>query len=99
MQQNMHWASHLFCYNERIMELKIARNLFHVCCLSLLVLTTNVVAQDRTIIPGSRVGQVELGMSRKEVHRKLGKPEKKYGKSKGLASESWRLNINLEPLD
>ncbi len=63
----------------------------HLLCASviMLVLAPFAFGQDFEIRPGKRIGKVELGMTRREVYRRIGKPVGSYSMPKGLTGEYW----------
>jgi hypothetical protein len=53
-------------------------------------LVASVAAQDYDIMPGRRIGKVEVGMSRQAVHSLLGQPTGVYRmRAKGYKGEYW----------
>ncbi|MGB7926323.1 MAG: hypothetical protein WCF57_23990 [Pyrinomonadaceae bacterium] len=57
------------------------------CFLSLVAVS--VAAQDFKIEPGRRIGKIELGATRPEVHKTLGKPSATYRSPGGTTGEVW----------
>lgn len=70
-------------------RLKKFRSLIVAACLSLLFVTT-AAAQNNDIIPGVRIGKIEIGMSRQAVHSTLGNPTGTYTlRARGYKGEYW----------
>jgi hypothetical protein len=58
-------------------------------CLMLLFVA-GAAAQDYDIVPGSRIGKIEIGMSRQAVHDALGLPTGAYRmRTRGYRGEYW----------
>lgn len=58
-------------------------------CLMLLFVA-GAAAQDYDIMPGNRIGKIEIGMSRQKVHDTLGNPTGAYSlRSRGYKGEYW----------
>lgn len=67
---------------------KMIRQIALASCL-LLLATVCVAAQDFKIVPGRRIGKIELGASRQMVHKTLGQPSSTYRAPGGLTGEVW----------
>jgi hypothetical protein len=81
-----------------MMRLKMFRRLIVASCLMLLFMTV-AVAQDYDIMPGSRIGKIEIGMSRQAVHNTLGKPTGTYAlRDRGYKGEYWFSSDNSNTL-
>lgn len=78
--------------------LRMARRLIVASCLPLLFITT-AAAQDYDIMPGSRIGKIEIGMSRQAVHNTLGNPTGTYNlRARGYRGEYWFSSDNSNTL-
>jgi hypothetical protein len=65
------------------------RRLLIALCL-MLIFVAGVAAQDYDIVPGSRIGKIEIGMSRQAVHSTLGNPTGDYRmRARGYRGEYW----------
>jgi hypothetical protein len=72
-----------------MVRLKMFRRLLIAVCLMLLFVAS-VAAQDYDIVPGSRIGKIEIGMSRQAVHSTLGNPTGAYRmRARGHKGEYW----------
>jgi hypothetical protein len=72
-----------------MVRLKMFRKLLIAACLTLLFVA-GVAAQDYDIVPGSRIGKIEIGMSRQAVHSTLGQPGGVYRmRARGYRGEYW----------
>src|SRR5918911_5036224 len=67
-------------------------------CLALLSVVS-VSAQEYDVVPGQRIGFIELGMSRQTVHGKLGKPSGTYSlPGRGNRGDYWFSSDNSNTL-
>jgi hypothetical protein len=72
-----------------MVRLKMFRRLMFASCLTLLCVAS-VAAQDYDIVPGRRIGKIDVGMSRQAVHSVLGQPSGAYRmRAKGYNGEYW----------
>lgn len=56
----------------------------------MLLFVASAAAQDYDIVPGSRIGKIEIGMSRQAVHNVLGNPTGAYRmRPRGYRGEYW----------
>lgn len=79
-------------------RLKMFRSLIIASCLSLLFVTT-AAAQNYEIVPGRRIGLIEIGMTRQAVHDKLGKPSGTYAlRGRGYRGDYWFASDNSNTL-
>ncbi|MDQ3820116.1 MAG: hypothetical protein M3362_20895 [Acidobacteriota bacterium] len=67
-------------------------------CLALLF-AVSASAQEYEIVPGQRIGSIELGMTRKAVHAKLGNPSGTYSlRGRGYRGDYWFSSDNSNTL-
>jgi hypothetical protein len=79
-------------------RLKMFRSLMIASCLTLLFMTS-AAAQNYDIVPGRRIGLIEIGMTRQAVHAKLGKPSGTYAlRGPGYRGEYWDASDNSNNL-
>lgn len=79
-------------------RLKTFRRLMGAFCLTLLFVAT-AAAQAYDIVPGRRIGLIELGMTRQVVHSKLGKPSGTYAlRGRGYRGDYWFASDNSNTL-
>lgn len=72
-----------------MVRLKMFRRLLIAACLTFLFVA-GVAAQDHAIVPGSRIGKIEIAMSRQAVHTMLGNPTGDYRmRARGYRGEYW----------
>ncbi|HKC65681.1 MAG TPA: hypothetical protein VKB86_18715 [Pyrinomonadaceae bacterium] len=71
-----------------------------VCALCLaLLFVVSASAQEYDIVPGQRIGSIELGMSRQTVHTKLGNPSGTYSlPGRGNRGDYWFSSDNSNTL-
>jgi hypothetical protein len=69
--------------------LKMFRRLMIASCLMLLFVAGATAQGDYDIVPGRRIGKIEIGMSRQAAHGALGKPTGAYRLSRGYQGEYW----------
>jgi hypothetical protein len=75
--------------DEGMVRLKMFSRLLLAACLVLLFVA-GAAAQDYDIAPGSRIGKIEIGMSRQAVHSTLGNPTGAYRmRARGYRGEYW----------
>lgn len=81
-----------------MIRLKIFRRLLIASCLMVL-LTAGAAAQDNDIVPGQRIGKIEIGMSRQAVHKTFGQPGGAYRlRARGYRGEYWFSSDNSNTL-
>ena len=77
---------------------RLVSNFVGACCVVLL-LAASASAQEYDIVPGSRIGKIEIGMSRQAVHNTLGKPSGTYSlRARGYKGEYWFSSDNSNTL-
>lgn len=69
-----------------------------IACLALLF-AVSTAAQDNDIVPGERIGKIEIGMSRQAVRSTLGNPAGTYSlRARGFKGEYWISSDNSNTL-
>lgn len=64
-----------------------------------LLFVASASAQEYDVVPGQRIGSIELGMSRQTVHEKLGKPSGTYSlQGHGNRGDYWSSSDNSNTL-
>lgn len=71
---------------------------FGGCCLALLF-AWSASAQEYEVVPGQRIGLIEIGMNRRAVHNKLGQPSGTYRlRGRRLRGDYWLSSDNSNTL-
>ncbi|HEX8890270.1 MAG TPA: hypothetical protein VF779_14020 [Pyrinomonadaceae bacterium] len=76
---------------------RVIGKLIVACCLALMFVAS-VAAQENEVVPGKRIGWIEIGMSRQMVLGKLGQPSGTYSLARRGRGDYWFSSDNSNTL-
>lgn len=72
------------------MVCNLVRNIYVVCAAMSIAAQAPSNAAEPTVVAGKSMGRVQLGFTRAQVHKTLGKPSKTFKLKGGLTDDLWR---------